>query len=220
MNHHKFELVRSHIERCLYESGVFSREVGGGSLIDSAIVTRESRKWLAMCAGVDAGIAGDCLDTPSKRDRAVSELKVVPVGTATVFLVIRPIDRLEDGDPRHVVTNFANDVNMVEIRAGRIRIDTPIANPVFEVRWEFDPGNGYGHPQEPWLRSWKTTLGCNPAHAPSHMHLNSLPRETVGRRMKDAVISPDPLRLAVGLPNPLLLLLSISNWLRGMSACN
>ena len=82
------------------------------------------------------------------------------------------------------------------------------------LRWDFDPAAAYAAPQEKWLQRWKPIIGFNPAHPPSHLHINQKPLDHFTRSRDAQAYSPDELRLAIGVPNPLAFLMSIAVWLR------
>jgi len=142
-------------------------------------------------------------------------MQVSPSGRASMLLVVRPQYEKESLVRGKYVVYFSSDVGWVEFRQGcYVRVDE-LENPaVRQVRWELDPAEGHKPPQEAWLRTWADLVGCNPAHAPSHWHINSPPVQISGRRGERRVLDPPELRLATGLPNPLLLILSIASWLR------
>jgi hypothetical protein len=121
--------------------------------------------------------------------------------------------------PHHHVTLYApgEKIPFVAIREGHLRVthlpDNNNAR-LDSIRWELDPVEGRRIPMEESLRDWHATLGCNPAHPPSHLHFNS-PPQPIGRSPVQAAISND-LRLAMGVPNPLGMILSLSNWLKSL----
>jgi hypothetical protein len=212
---YRFDRIRSHLEGCLREAGVFERAVEGAQLFDVDIVEKEKVRWLAIGAGISESESIDYFRDAHKRERATIPIQVTPHGHMSILLVVRAADPDLQSAPGKYVVPFSTDVEWVELRQGcYVRVDD-LENPaVRQVRWELDPVTGHQPPQEQWLRPWARIVGCNPAHAPSHWHLNSPPIERPGRRGARRAITPPELRLATGLPSPLLLLLSLGNWLR------
>jgi hypothetical protein len=210
----RFDLIQSHFELCLRDAGVFERSVEGSQLFDVNVVRRSDMNWLVIAAGISDAESQEWFSEKTKRERASIPLQVIPNGQASLLLMIRPWEPDTPIAPGKFVTDFTSDVKKVELHSGYLRVDGLASPAVEQVRWELDPVEGHKTPLEPWLRPWSERLGCNPAHAPSHWHINSPPIEEVGRRKRRRVVKPPELRLATGLPNPLLLVLSLANWLR------
>jgi len=129
--------------------------------------------------------------------------------------VLRPVPfPVPQHDPISQIAHFApsEEVPLVEIREGffRIRDLAENKNTVNSLRWELDAVQSRRDPIEPWLRRWALILGYNPAHPPSHLHINSYDEAEVSM----PVDSSSDLRLCVGVVNPLALVLSIGAWLR------
>jgi hypothetical protein len=118
-------------------------------------------------------------------------------------------------DPISQIVHFApaEEVPLVEIREGffRIRDLAENRNTVNSLRWELDAVQSRRDPIDPWLRRPASILGYNPAHPPSHLHINSYDEDEVNMPVE----SSSDLRLCVGVVNPLALVLSIAAWLRG-----
>jgi hypothetical protein len=86
---------------------------------------------------------------------------------------------------------------------------------VQSLRWELDAQQSRTDPIEPWLREWKQYVGFNPAHSPSHLHINA--PAFMPNALDDRIEhSAEELRLGIGVPNPLCLILSLAAWLRKM----
>ncbi len=168
-----------------------------------------------IAAGVTDAESAEFFSDPSKRDRSTTPMHVVPAGTASILLIVRPLAKDASGAPNACVTEFSTDVGAVELYQGcYVRLDALQHPTVQQIRWEFDPIAGHKPPQDAWLRPWAKLVECNPAHAPSHWHINSPATDGSRQRHRRQPIPLPELRLATGLPNPLLLLLSLSNWLR------
>ncbi len=212
---YRFGRIQSHLEGCLLEAGVFERSIDGGQLFDVEIIHRSNAKWLVVAAGVSVAESQAFFSDEHKRERSIVPIQVSPSGQASLLLIMRPEVEESSLIPGRFVTKFSADIGFVELRQGcYIRIDD-LENPaVRQVRWELDPVIGFQPPLDQWLLPWAKVVECNPAHAPSHWHVNSPPLEVAGPRRRKRTVTPPELRLAVGLPNPLLLLLSLANWLR------
>ena len=209
---YRFDRIQSHLEGCLQQAGVFERTVEGSQLFDVDIF---ERKWLVLGAGVSDAESSQYFSDETRRARATVPMQVTPSGRASMLLVVRPQQPTESLMRGKYVADFSSDVGWVEFRQGcYVRVDELDTPAIRQVRWELDPVEGHKQPQEPWLQTWAGLVGCNPAHAPSHWHINSPPIEVLGRRNERRAVVPPELRLATGLPNPLLLILSIANWLR------
>ena len=212
----RFERIQRHLEDCLLQSGVFNRTVEGAQLFDVEIVSKSGAKWLAIAAGITESESLDLIQS-HRRDRATIPIQITPRGQVSILLLIRPHSTALPAVRKQFVTDFSTDVGEVELHQGcYIRIDNIENSAIQQIRWELDLIEGNKPPIERWLQPWEEIVGCNPAHAPSHWHINSPPIEEPGRRGKKRVIVVPELRMATGLPNPLLLLLSIANWLRAL----
>jgi hypothetical protein len=213
----RFERIQSHLHGCLQQAGVFERRVDGAQLFESQISDKFSKKWLVMGAGVPESEAHELFSEPHKRERAIVPIQISPNGKVSLLLMMRPLASTEESALLEggYVTDFSKDVGRVELCQGcYLRVDGLSSPVIQQVRWELDPVEGHKPPIEAWLRPWANLIGCNPGHPPSHWHVNSAPPEQVGRRQPRRVANPPELRLAIGLPNPLLLILSLANWLR------
>ncbi|HVA49460.1 MAG TPA: hypothetical protein VNH11_24045 [Pirellulales bacterium] len=213
----RFERIQRHLEDCLLQAGVFQRTVEGAQLFDVEIINRAGAKWLVIAAGIAEAESRDLIQR-HRRDRATIPIQISPRGQASILLVTRPYATAAPAGGGRFVTDFSTDVGTIELyQRCYIRIDDLESPAIRQIRWELDPVEGYKPPIEPWLQQWEKIVGCYPAHAPSHWHINSPPMEEPGRRGQRRVIIPPELRIATGLPNPLLLLLSIANWLRSVA---
>jgi hypothetical protein len=146
-------------------------------------------------------------------------LSVLGGGQASFCYVLRPlVFPIEGSATFSRTTDFApgEGIPLVEIRDAYFRLSNlpGDGNRVNHLRWELDPGTGHREPIEDWLLPWMERLRYNPGHAPSHIHLNAPPvdAEAVGRDQQEH--SSSELRLAVGIPNPLALILSLAAWIR------
>lgn len=214
---HRFDRIHRHLEDCLWQSGIFERIVDGAQLFDVEIVKRANSNWLVIAAGIADSESAEFVQK-HRQDRATIPMQITPQGQGRVLLIVRPkLDEL-DGSRRKYVTQFSEDVGDIEIYQGSyIRFDNIDSPVIQQIRWELDPVQGHKSPMETWLLPWESIVGCNPAHAPSHWHINSPPIEVRGRRGQSRAIRTPELRMAAGLPNPLLLLLSVADWLKSLA---
>jgi hypothetical protein len=103
-------------------------------------------------------------------------MQITPRGQASILLVVRPYPANAPWERGKFVTEFSLDVGAIELYQGSyIRIDDIESPAIRQIRWELNPVEGYKTPVEPWLYPWAKIVGCNPAHAPSHWHINSPP---------------------------------------------
>jgi hypothetical protein len=210
----RYERIQGHVDGCLQQAGLFHRSVEGAQLFENEIVHKSKQKWLVIAAGISEAEAGTCFSEAHKRERAVIPIQINPSGQLSLLLIIRPLGQEALSTEGKYVTDFSRDVGPVELYQGcYVRADGLPTPTVQQIRWELDPVAGHKEPHEKWLLPWAGVVGCNPAHPPSHWHINSPAIELPGRRQRRRVVNPPELRLAVGLPNPLLLMLSLANWL-------
>jgi hypothetical protein len=211
----RFERIQSHFEACLQQAGMFERAVDGAHLFENGISEKAKHKWLVIAAGISDNEASSFFLDQHKRERALVPIQISPNGQISILLILRPFDQEPQSTQGRYITDFSIDVERIEIYQGSyVRVDGLTSPAIHQIRWELDPITGHKPPREEWLRPWGKIIGCNPAHPPSHWHINSPPIEVSGRRQRRKVVTPPELRLAVGLPNPLLLVLSLANWLR------
>ena len=211
----RFERIQNQIEGCLLEAGIYERPVEGAHLFETELVEKGGRKWLILASGISENEADAFFSDQHKRERAIVPIQVNPSGQLSVLLIVRPEDQGLSVASGRCITEFSTDVQWIEMYQGcYVRVNGLESPAVQQIRWELDLVAGHQPPQEAWLRPWAKLIGCNPGHPPSHWHINSPPLEIAGPRKRRQTVTPPELRLAVGLPNPLLLLLSLSNWLR------
>jgi hypothetical protein len=202
------------------DAQVFDRDVTSGSLFEVDSLKKEKKSWLALAAGITEEEAGNIFPTNSSRaERATIPLSVLGGGQVSLCFVLRPIALpIEELATFSRATHFAprEGIPLVEVRDAYFRVSNlPCQdNRLNHLRWELDLRTAHQDPIEKWLRPWMDRIQYNPGHAPSHIHFNAPPidAEAVGRDRDEH--SPSELRLAVGIPNPLALILSLSAWIR------
>lgn len=219
----QLERIADVFEECFHDAAVFERSVGG-TVIETDVVRLENKKWLVVAAGVDVDDAFRYFCDNSKRaERAQEPVRILPQGQLSLLLVVRSVmPPLENAAELQNVTTFApgRDIPLVQIRDGSFvrcwDIDDPEGR-IRTLRWELDIQEASKDPHEEWLNSWRRHLTFNPAHSASHLHVNA--PAIIPNAPKDARIehSSRELRLGVGLPNPLGLILSLAAWLRSLS---
>jgi hypothetical protein len=202
------------------DAQVFERDVSSGSLFEVESLKKERKHWLAVAAGITEDESTTVFPTNVARaERATIPLSILGGGQASFYFVMRPLDYpVEESATFSRAAHFAprEGIPLVEIREGYFRLSNLPGddNRLNHLRWELDLRTAYQDPLEDWLRTWMDRIQYNPGHAPSHVHFNAPPldAEAVGRGRSDH--SPSELRLAVGIPNPLALILSIAAWIR------
>ena len=208
-------------EECFRDAAVFQREVSGASLFETDTLRKEKKEWVVIAAGVGPGDAATFFPgNASRAERAQVPLRIASGGQLSVLFVIRPFDPGSEDLPQlPLITPFApgRGVPYAEIRNGSFFRPSGLSGKqvvVENFRWELDVGTSQQEPMEDWLCQWKRFLGHNPAHAPSHFHFNTPPLDAGRGARGRAEHARGDLRLAVGLPNPLALILSFAGWLR------
>ncbi|MBI1903359.1 MAG: hypothetical protein HYS13_19835 [Planctomycetia bacterium] len=204
----------------LQDATVFERS-GGGPLVETDVIRKENKNWVVVAAGLDFDEAYEYFANNSKRaERATEPVRILPQGQMSLLLVLRPINNATELD---YVTAFAPGRRLphVQIRDKSYLRCWDINDSerrVQSLRWELDIHQSRGEPLENWLSEWKHYVGFNPAHSPSHLHINApafTPNAPVDERIEHSI---EELRLGIGLPNPLGLILSLAAWLRKMSS--
>jgi hypothetical protein len=205
---------------CIRDAQVYEREAPGGSLFEVETLKKEKKNWLALAVGVTEDESNNIFPTNSARaERATIPLNILGGGQASFYFLMRPLNyAIELSSTFSRAAHFAprEGIPLVEIREAYFRLShlPGDENRLNHLRWELDLTAAHQDPLEDWLRPWMDQIQYNPAHAPSHIHFNAPPldAEAVGRERSDHF--PSELRLAVGIPNPLALILSIAAWIR------
>jgi len=202
------------------DAQVFDRDVASGSLFEVDSLKKEDKRWLALAAGITEEESSTVFPAnPSRAERATIPLSVLGGGQVSFYFVLRPTAFPIEGLATFSRTaQFAprEGIPLVEVRDAYFRLSNLPRddNRLNHLRWELDLTTAHQDPIEEWLRPWMDRIRYNPGHAPSHIHFNAPPldAEAVGRDRLEH--SPSELRLAVGIPNPLALILSIAAWIR------
>jgi hypothetical protein len=209
-------------EECFHDAAVFERSVGG-TVVETDLIRKENKKWVVVAAGIDFDEAHFYFQNhPKRAERAGEPVRILPQGQLSLLLVVRPVTLpLENLTELENVTTFApgRGIPLVKLRDGCFIRCWDIQDPdsrVRSLRWELDVQNARSDPHEEWLKHWQRHLHFNPAHSASHLHINApalVPNAPIDQRIEHA---PQELRLGVGVPNPLGLILSLATWLRSM----
>ncbi len=212
----KLDRIKVQFERCLRDAGVFTRDVGGGNLVEMEVMRDLAKTWLVMAAGISEAESTDYFRVSGSRaERATTPVSVLGGGHASLLFVVRPFDEAPARpESNRSVASFGGDVPFVQFRNAFLRLNELDRERVNSIRWELDPPSGRPAPIEPWLQSWNAFLDDNPGHPSSHIHINSPPLDAipVGRARQQPASAE--LRIAAGVPNPLMLILSVAVWLR------
>ena len=205
---------------CMRDAQVFERDVQSSSLFEADTVRKEKKKWLAVAAGVTEEESREVFPSNSARaERATLPLKILGGGQASLFFALRPAEfPIEKPSTFARLAHFspADSIPLVEIREAYFRLSNLPGddNHLNHLRWELDFSAGRGDPMEEWLQPWMKRIKYNPAHPPSHVHFNAPPADadSAGHHRSDHARSE--LRLAIGVPNPLAMILSLAVWIR------
>ena len=209
-------------EECFHDAAVFERSAGG-AVVETDVIRIEKRMWVVIAAGIGVDEAYRYFrEHPKRAERSQEPVRVLPQGQLSLLMVLRSVTvPFENVRELENVTTFApgHGIPLVQIRDGsfiRCRDIPDSDSRVRTLRWELDIQNARSDPHEVWLNNWKRHLNFNPAHSASHLHVNApaiVPNAPIDERIEH---SPQELRLGVGVPNPLGLILSLATWLRSM----
>ncbi len=205
---------------CMRDAQVFERDAPSGSLFEVERLRKEKGNWLAIAAGVAEEESSAIFPNNSARaERATIPLNILGGGQASFFFVLRPLSLpVEKSSTFARAAHFApgDGIPLVEIREAYFRLSNLPGddNRLNHLRWELDLMTAHQDPKEDWLRPWMSRIQYNPGHPPSHMHFNAPPFDAESLGGDRTEHSPSELRLAVGIPNPLAMILSLAVWIR------
>ncbi len=220
MDTHNLTIIQETFQQCFRDIAVFERFGADGQFFEVNDFKKGNKRWLVIAAGIEDAEANEFFQgNPKRAKKSLLPLKFRDRCRISLLFLIRSFDE----DPKYVnqtllISPFAANrrIPYVEIRTAYIRIyDIPKNdNRLLNLRWEWDTKSAVQDPLEKWLICWKAECGFNPAHPPSHLHVNSEECNSDGNK----AIRPGDLekefRLALGRPNPLAFLLSIGAWFR------
>lgn len=217
---YKLTEIQKTFQQCLRDIAVFERFNSDGQFFESNDFQKKNKRWLVVAAGLEESEADELFSgNPKRAQKSLAPLRYRNACKISLLFIIRPYEEdLRDLKQTLFVSPFAANrgIPYVEILLGYIRIfDIPENNcRLSNLRWEWDAQSSLKEPIERWINCWKSECGFNPAHPPSHLHLNS--EVFVSGRGKTIRASDleGELRLAIGRPNPLAFLLSFAAWVR------
>lgn len=215
-----FAEIRQQFSNCFAAAEVFERDSATGTCFEVDRIRKRKRDWLAVAAGVSEALARELFpDNRGRQERAQLPVNILGGGELSFAYILRSIGETElNKAGAEFVTTFApkRGIPFVELQDSFFRLSNlPGENiRLAHLRWELDSTNAFQQPQESWLHPWREVLIFNPAHPPSHLHINQRPLEDYESSRDASTHSPGELRLAVGVPNPLALILSVAAWIR------
>lgn len=218
MNTYQYTQLPRIISKCLKDIAIFQRNGADGDYLESNDVEKEGKRWVVIAAGLDEQKAQHYFSgSPKRMEKAMLPLCCKEKCKLSIFLILKPcFGNGESISNSEFLVPFARSsgVEHVEIREGQIKIwDIADNNQnINSMRIDWDLPPSLDDPYEHWMLTWKDECGFNPAHPPTHLHINSTPDEVTVRR-GDRI---DDLRLSLGKPNPLAILLSISSWINNL----
>ena len=218
----ELEKIAGAFVECFQDAGVFERS-SGGTIVETEVLRKENKKWVVVAAGVAEDEAKEVFPLHSKRtERASEPVTVLPDGQLSLLLILRPVSfPIQNMTELENVTTFSpgKGIPIVQLRQGcflRIWDIRDGKSRIHSLRWELDNVHALQDPHESWLTEWRRYLTFNPAHPASHLHINAVPRVPNSEEQERIEHSRDELRLGIGVPNPLGLILSIAAWLRAL----
>lgn len=207
---------------CFQDAGVFERS-SGGTVVETEVIRKENKKWVAIAAGIPEETAKDLFQlNPKRAERACEPVTIIPDGQLSLLFVLRPVTfPIQDSSELDNVTTFSpgKGVPIVQLRHGcflRMWDIHDEKSRIHSMRWELDNVMARQDPREGWLMQWRRYLTFNPAHPASHLHINAIPFVSDSEENQRMEHSSDELRLGIGMPNPLGLILSLVAWLRAL----
>ncbi len=215
-----FDKIQKQFVSCFADAGVFARDSASGTFFEIEKIRKGKQDWLAVAAGVSESLAKKCFpNSAGRQQRAELPVNIMGGGQLSFAFILRSIGSAELNETNaEFVTTFAprRGIPFIQLQNSFFRLsDLPVNNSRLDhLRWELDTANAFQQPHESWLHPWKDALSFNPAHPPSHLHINQMPFDNYKTIRDASVHSPAELRLAVGVPNPLALILSVAAWKR------
>lgn len=215
-----FDSIKKQFAACFVDAGIFERDSPSGTFFEVEKILKDNQFWLAVAAGVSESLAKDTFpNNLGRQQRAELPVNIMGGGQLSFAFILRSIGMAELHDSNaEFVTTFApkRGIPFIQMKDSFFRLSNLPENDsrLTHFRWELDSTNAFKHPHESWLHPWKDALGFNPAHPPSHLHINQTPLDGYDSSRDASSHSPAELRLSVGVPNPLALILSVAAWKR------
>ena len=222
MSVNDFGILQRTFIKCFKDIALFERIESDGRFFESNDIHKENKRWLVIASGISKTETKEFFrGNLNRSEKALEPLKFRMNCIFSFLFVLRPYNEeidISNTTETDYIAPFAPNqgISYVLIRNGYIRIsDFPENNnSIKNLRWEWDIRKALENPNEKWLNYWKSECGFNPAHPPSHLHINSEYSFSIDRTKQRAIESDIEFRLAVGKPNPLAIILSIATWLR------
>ncbi len=212
--------IKNIFSKCLEDCAVFHRPDSDGKLFESEVIHKENKTWLVIAAGLCESEANKWFSGHKKR----AENSIFPIlfkqrCEISMLFVVRAYDGNSIySNPMRLIVPFAiqQQIPYLEMSQAYVRIWGVPDNyhNLMNLRWEWDTRPTKNYPYEKWLRNWTYDIGFNPAHPPSHLHINTERLDPSKLRTGDLC---EDLRLAIGNLNPLSFLFSLAVWLRTLT---
>jgi hypothetical protein len=216
----KLSAIHRVFSQCFHDAGIFKRDNNQNEFFEITNIKKDKKQWLVIAAGISPRDASSFFTgNKTRKEKATSPITIIRSCKLSILFVVRPAaNHNSHHSPSLMTLPFSkrNSIPEIEVREAYIRINDLPDNDknISNIRWEYEIRKSREEPMEDWLREWKKDFGYNPAHPPSHLHLNSDQTnqdESSHIRKGDLV---DNLRLAIGEPNPLAFILSLASWIR------
>jgi len=214
---YEFKCILNQFNGCFQDIGIFERSEADNRYFESGDITRENTKWLVVAAGLNQSQAVKLFKgSPKRVEKAVIPLRYRDTCELKILFELRACDNTVEASWPIAPFAAKSDVPWVEIRNAFLGVVNLPENQqsISNLRWEWDVYSSLKKPTEKWLRKWHAECGFNPAHPLPHLHINSAYLDSAQNVPQRPVKTIDELRLAIGYPNPLALLLSLGTWLR------
>ncbi len=215
-----FDTIKRLFDACFTDAAIFERDRSGSAFFEIDKLRKHKQDWTVIAAGVSERLAKEFFpNNQGRRDRAEIPVNIIGGGQLSFAFVLRAINKLDLSESNaEFTTTFApqRGIPFIQLQDSFLRLSNLSDNEsrLTHLRWELDSTDAFQQPQEPWLHDWKDILRFNPAHPPSHLHINQTPSEDYESSRESGTHSPAELRLAVGVPNPLAIILSLATWKR------
>ncbi len=216
----KLSAIHRVFSQCFHDTGIFKRDNNQNDFFEITNIKKDNKQWLVIAAGISPQDASNFFaGSKTREENALYPITIRKSCKLSLLFVVRPADNQNSPHSPSLMTlpfSKRNSIPEIEVRKAYIRINDLPDNDknLSNIRWECEIRESLEEPMESWLREWKNDLGYNPAHPPSHLHLNSdytNQDQSSNTRKGDLT---DNLRLAIGEPNPLALILSLASWIR------
>jgi hypothetical protein len=221
MSAHHLEQIKRVFDQCLRGASVFDRVESDGKMFETNDYRSSDGKcWVVIGAGLGKAEAKPFFKgNPSHAKNAEDPIRYRSSCEVSILFVARPCgDGPTSSSKNALRVPFSEEdgVPWIELRHAAFRVwDIPKNDRgITSLRWEWEPAASSEPTLENELAQWQRKLGFNPSHPPSHLHLNTDRPETGPGPVRRPGDTLDDLRLAIGNPNPLAMILSLGIWLQ------